>query len=59
MDYLSGHAENNSCNLGSEYLTKRLTLAAREPRACSAQHAYRATDAPQSSDRSKLRNATP
>lgn len=46
MDYLSGHAENNSCNLGSEYLTKRLTLAAREPRGCSAQHAYRATDAP-------------
>src|SRR4029077_12316607 len=22
MDYLSGHVENNSCNLGSEYLTK-------------------------------------
>jgi hypothetical protein len=28
MDYLSGHAEKNSGNLGSEYLTKRLTLAA-------------------------------
>ncbi|SPE43681.1 hypothetical protein SBA7_1650022 [Candidatus Sulfotelmatobacter sp. SbA7] len=26
MDYLSGHAENNSYNLGSEGLTKRLTL---------------------------------
>jgi hypothetical protein len=25
MDYLSGHAENNSRNLGPEYLTKRLT----------------------------------
>jgi ATP-dependent DNA ligase len=28
VDYLSGPAEENSCNLGSEYLTKRLTLAA-------------------------------
>ena len=28
MDYLSRPAEKNSCNLGSEYLTKRLTLAA-------------------------------
>jgi hypothetical protein len=26
MDYLSGPAEKNSCDLGSEYLTKRLTL---------------------------------
>jgi non-heme chloroperoxidase len=28
MDYLSGHAEKNSCNLGSEHLTKRLIPAA-------------------------------
>jgi hypothetical protein len=31
MDYLSGPAEKNSCNLGSEYLTKRLSLAVGEP----------------------------
>jgi hypothetical protein len=28
MDYLSGAVEKSSCNLGSENLTKRLTLAA-------------------------------
>jgi hypothetical protein len=28
MDYLSGPAEDNSRNLGSEYLTNRLAIAA-------------------------------